>query len=429
MADTKKLKNLKLKNFGKFTDFEIEFDSKITRLVGRNGDGKTTVGLTAIWAGIKGISENDKGGSLVGERFRFIGKQGKSADVELTLVDEERKKEITIHNHITEASNKITFNAPEGYPLGEDWLKNLLSVAFLSAKNFSQLDSKKQALLLGIDTATYDAAKKKLGEEYTFINRQLKDFGTLTVVDKCETVSVSDLLKQKEEIDTFNRQQDAKQDALDEIIGEGESLVAEIEELKKQIKAKEALHKARIAELKASPKPEEKKSADKIMEAIQNAEATNRQASAYEQYLAQSEKKSAKEKELAAIKAKGEKNNSDRLAFIQGFKFGFNGVSVDDNGGLLLNERPIKEPYFSRGELEVIVAKIYASMNPELKVRFIDDFETLDADNQTKLVDALLKDGFQIITAEVGEASTKENVVILRQCAIASGEQGKMELL
>ena len=46
-----KLKSLKLKNFGKFTDFEIEYDDKVTKLIGMNGDGKTTVGLTAIWAG------------------------------------------------------------------------------------------------------------------------------------------------------------------------------------------------------------------------------------------------------------------------------------------------------------------------------------------------------------------------------------------
>ena len=68
-----KIKSLKLTNFAKFTDFEIEFDGNITRLVGLNGDGKTTVGLNAIWAGIKGISLKCKDGQLFGDRFRFIG--------------------------------------------------------------------------------------------------------------------------------------------------------------------------------------------------------------------------------------------------------------------------------------------------------------------------------------------------------------------
>ena len=146
-----KIKELKIKNFAEFTDFECEFDKDITHLVGTNGSGKTTVGLTSIWACLKGIAEKTKDG-LVGERFRFIGKSGKSSDIELTVYDEKTKSEVVIKNHITPAGNKITCQ-----PVQDDkWLFDLLNVAFLSAKNFSEVDSKKQALLLGVDTSEYD---------------------------------------------------------------------------------------------------------------------------------------------------------------------------------------------------------------------------------------------------------------------------------
>ena len=43
-----KIRQLKLKNFAQFEDFEIVFNDDITHLVGINGSGKTTVGLNAI---------------------------------------------------------------------------------------------------------------------------------------------------------------------------------------------------------------------------------------------------------------------------------------------------------------------------------------------------------------------------------------------
>ena len=120
-----KIKELKLRNFAKFTDFEIIFDDKITHLVGINGSGKTTVGLTAIWAGLKGISEKSGSGQLVGERFRFIGSKGATADIEIKLIDEDKKGEVIIKNHISKDTNKITFEASEGYVINNEWLNNL----------------------------------------------------------------------------------------------------------------------------------------------------------------------------------------------------------------------------------------------------------------------------------------------------------------
>ena len=102
-------------------------------------------------------------------------------------------------------------------------------------------------------------------------------------------------------------------------------------------------------------------------------------------------------------------------------------MTIDDDGGLLLKGRPIKEPYFSKGELEIIVAKLYASTNPEWRIRFIDEFNVLDESNQTKLIDTLLTDGFQLIIAEVGDKAIGENVLLLRECKIV--ENYKQEKL
>jgi hypothetical protein len=61
------------------------------------------------------------------------------------------------------------------------------------------------------------------------------------------------------------------------------------------------------------------------------------------------------------------------------------------------------------------------NLNPELKVRFIDNFELLDDVNQVKLITHLTKKGFQIITATVGDKIKRDNSVLLRECKIVGG--------
>ena len=97
------------------------------------------------------------------------------------------------------------------------------------------------------------------------------------------------------------------------------------------------------------------------------------------------------------------------------------GLEVDENGGLALNGKPIREPYFSKGELEVAVARIYAATNPELKVRFLDDFDVLDDTNQSEIIIELLDAGFQVITAETKREEKGPGIVVLRECK-AAGE-------
>ena len=72
-----KIKQIMLKNFANVNQVEINLKDDVTYLVGVNGAGKTTVGLNAIWFILEGLALKGKN-VLHGERFRFIGKQGKS---------------------------------------------------------------------------------------------------------------------------------------------------------------------------------------------------------------------------------------------------------------------------------------------------------------------------------------------------------------
>src|SRR5690606_18397042 len=108
----------------------------------------------------------------------------------------------------------------------------------------------------------------------------------------------------------------------------------------------------------------------------------NEKAMQYEQYLDKVAARTAKEKELASNKNKQNKIAEERLEYIKNFKFPFSNLSVDEDGGLLLNGKPIKEPYFSTGELLKIIPILISSQNPELKYVFLQDFNLLDDDKR-----------------------------------------------
>jgi DNA repair exonuclease SbcCD ATPase subunit len=427
-----KLKQLKLKNFGSFVNFQCEFNDQVTNLVGVNGSGKTTIGLTAIWACFKGIAERNAGGQLPGDRIHFIGGAGKSSDIELTLVDESRgKAKIKVRNHITAATNAISFEAPKGYPMDEGWLSRLLNVALLSAKNFCSLSGRDQALLLGIDVSDLDKQLKALKDELAGLNRDRKQIGEVVEVPPAERVSVSDLLNQKQSIDDFNTIQKKRADDIvdaKDLIREDEEDIARIEaELEE---AKVRLMNAKDA-LGALTKPEPPQSTEAVMASILGAEETNRKADAYQQFKQKKAMATAKDAEITESQAKQAEIQKQRLARITAHKFPFSGLTVDDDGGLLLNGRPINQNTFSKAELELIVARLHSSLNPEFKVRFIDDFESLDEDNQQKFVDELLAEGYQIITAEPGKKAVKPNTILLKECKVVESyeTEPKRELL
>ena len=130
-----KIDSMKLRNFGPVENLECVFDGQITRFIGVNGSGKTTI-LKAFIACINGISEKQSKGELLGERFRFIGKAGASADTVFTFLDDRDGSKFTIKNHITKSTNDITIKKDSGEDADFEWLKTFFNAALFSAKNF-----------------------------------------------------------------------------------------------------------------------------------------------------------------------------------------------------------------------------------------------------------------------------------------------------
>lgn len=161
---------------------------------------------------------------------------------------------------------------------------------------------------------------------------------------------------------------------------------------------------------------------------IQNANTTNQNALLYSQYVAASEKKAAKELELKANEEKQLDKLDLRLKYIKAFNLPFGNLSIDDDGNLLKEGRPIKEPHFSSGELLKMVPILISTVNPELKYVFLQDFNLMDEDKQAEIIDYLTGKGFQLVIELVGrKAISDKNCIILRQCKVVESYEDEVK--
>ena len=195
-----KIKSLTLKNFKNYDQISVNFDESITYLIGPNGGGKSTLGLDGPWFVMQGIAEKAQKGvnPIIGERFRFIGEKCAFASGEIVFYDEKTKHEITATRHMTKDAQKLTFFAPPGVTLDQQWLNDIFNAFLISPQAFIDLTSKEQAQALNIDTSVYDKKIADLKADMTILSRELKAIGTPVQPEKVERVDVMVLQQKKE---------------------------------------------------------------------------------------------------------------------------------------------------------------------------------------------------------------------------------------
>lgn len=419
------IKSLKLNNFANYSEVNVSFSDTITYLIGKNGSGKSTLGVNAIWAMFAGIAEKGKT-ALIGERFRFIGPKAATASGEMVLHDEAKNVDIIVRRKISKSGNEVSFEAPDGYPVSQQWLEDLFNVFLIAPKKFTELSSKQQAEALGIDTSEMDNELKTLKSEFTLINRDLTNIGNFEAVEKVEAVDISNLNKEKDSILDFNRVQSeiesdivSKNNYISQLENQAQANQREIDILliaQDAIKVKINNTKAEIASI---PKAEAIKPLDEINEKINSASDTNLKAFQYEQYLVKLEKHKEVKGKIEANKTKQEANQKRRKDYIKSQKLPFDNLEINEDGELLLSGKPIKEPYFSTGELIRTVPILMSAKNPELKYVFIQDFNLLDEDKQNEVETYLTGKGMQLVIELVGtQKVNNENSILLKDCAV-----------
>lgn len=470
-----KVKQITLSNFAKYDTVTVSFDDNVTYLVGKNGAGKSTLGITAIWFMFCGIAEKNSGGTtpLIGERFRFIGPKAATAKGEMILHDEKTGLDIKVMRKLTKSGSDLSFEAPEGYELGQSWLTDLFNIFLIAPKKFCELSAKDQAKALGIDTKQFDQAIAEYKKDYTETNAVYRSFGELAEVEKVEKVDVAALQTLKDAVrlklnETYLANKKAnevtkkaweaacdvvdqecnefnnKQIALTNTIEQATKLYSQLEglgyggyEVSDWIKSlgkpeltrnSEEFYPTEPDNIAELPDDSELKAID---QQIIDANKINQDALLYEQYLEKKTKKAVYETALKTNKEKQAAIEAERLEYIKSFKFPFSNLTVGEDGELLLNGKPIKAEYFSTGELLKIIPVLIATTQPELKYVFLQDFNLMDDEKQKEIEEYLTGEGFQLVVEMVGKTKVADkNCILLRDnCIVEDYEEVKGETL
>jgi DNA repair exonuclease SbcCD ATPase subunit len=428
-----KIKDLRLENFGKYSQVDVNFDPNVTYLVGPNGSSKTTIGLTAIWFILQGISEKSAAGTtpIIGERYRFIKNDFTSAKGILTLEDLSNNDVITITRKITKDRQEVKIESEKQGTLNQKWLDDLFNVFMISPKRFSQMSPKEQAIALGLDVSVFNHRIKELKAEYTEINRDIRNIGEtpqephiITEVDiDSIKVRMKNVAEENNKVQIHNQQFHDLKAKNKNLADQYDRLKAEEAELFRQLKLK--------ADEIAQTKEDMSDCYYKIQEFVPLVEVSVDEVSLeldeamlqkddMEAKKRENEKLARKQKlEIDLINNKNEQAKVDawRIEYLQSQNLKIKGLDINEEGELTYNDRYIREPFYSTGELIRIVINLNARIdkNPDsLKYVFIQDWDLLDAENQIKIQESLLKLGYQIVIEHVGtEAVVDKNCIIL----------------
>jgi len=341
----------------------------------------------------------------------------------------------------------------------------------MSERHFCSLSAKEQAVALGIDTSSFDKRIKDLKLEYTIINRAISAFGEIAAVEECLPVNIDALKASRKTVaDKLNKTYLDNKAANESIRAKHKSDCDKIRDENEAVSKSDSDYRVlwndigdTVSKIKrlgytgtdlfkwfdglnkpgqTEPKPEpeligivnelpddaELKSIDAQIEA---AYETNAKAEKYQAFVKKVADKAAKVKELEENKKLQDEESAARIEYIKQFDFGFSGLTTNDSGELQLNERPIKDPYFSTGERIKIVARLMRSRSPLFRTVFLDSACELDPGNLKKLLDELVDDGFHPIVSIPNEKPIDgENCIVLRECKIlTSGEAEKPSIL
>lgn len=426
------VKKMNLKNFIGFKNITVNFDKNITYLVGPNGAGKSSIGLNGLWFIFKGIAEKGKD-VLIGERFRFIGEEGQSAKGLVTIVDEKTGVEIVIKRTVTKSSNKLEFIAPDGYVLDQEWLDNLFNLHMIAPWRFVALTSKEQAIALGINTDSFAKELQVLKEKYTEINAVYRNIvpGEKPIVS--EDAEDVDILKSQ--IKMLNEAITPKAVSLATANGhikEMDRIMKEMERLQIMFDQEEILLSKLVPQADTPIEGAALLSADldsdkqKLLSLETRLQVANHFVEQQNDLKRWKEAISRKE-DQAILLEKNKEAQKDvenrKIEYLKSKKLPFKNLSINDEGELLMNDRPLKEQYFSTGQLLSIVPRLLATTNPELKYVFVQQFDLLDEDRQKTLIEELQKMGLQLVIEKVAKTMDgNENIIILNEMEITNQE-------
>lgn len=421
-------------NVLRVSDIQFDLDGYHLFLVGGANDQGKTSALTALLMALCGRSGMDypevalKEGESEGWVKVALEGEGETLNVELFLT---RKKDGSVIERFRIRDDKgREVNKPR------DLLTKLYHMRAFDPLAFDHMDAKaKRSMLqdlLGLDFAEDEAERKRLFEERTGVNRDVKRLDSqvagMTHHSDApdEEVRVSELVA---ELEKRRKNNDRKQDAVHQADAatfsvqdrerEVRETIAEIDRLKQVV-----LEKQKLVEEAKELESRLRKDADsmplanteEIASQIESAEETNRKVRENAARKEKAAEADAAKKRFDELTAQIQAIDDKKQAALESADWPVDGLSFCD-GGVSYKGLPIEQA--CKSTRTTVSARIGMALNPDLRLLVCQGGSDLDLDTLAALEKTLKENDFQMIVEMVTRGESDEE-----RCAVVI-ENGK----
>lgn len=391
-----RLIGVRAENFKRLTAVQIDIGGGVTRITGKNGNGKTSV-LDAIQAAIGGKD------LVPATPLRRGTKKGEVSVVIKGVQVDEHVLDLTVTRRFHEGKDSdLTITTPEGIKVRSPQavLDGLMARIGFDPLAFTRQKPKEQAAVLqklaGLDFAKADAIRKQCYEDRTAVSRDLARATTLCQAMPShddiatEEVSVSELVNtlsalrsRRDELASLERQKNAAAAKVKELEEALEAARRSEDELIEAVESRTAVSDDALAEAE---------------HAVCDVEATNRKVRENVAKRDAIERAKQLEKQVADLTTKIEKIDAGKAERIAAAKLPVDGLGFDDDG-VVFNGVPFSEA--SAAEQLRVSAAVAMRLNPQLKLMLIRDGSLLDSDSWAMLEQMADEADAQVIIEQV----------------------------
>lgn len=399
---------------------EIKPDSNFQVIAGKNGQGKTSV-LDAIWLALAG-------GAASKSMARPVRDGSDGASVEIDMGEFVAKRKWTSNDKST---LQVISKDGAKYSSPQKMLDEMIGQLSFDPLEFSNLDTKKQLQTLlqmvDIDPTPIEFEKKKVFDERTIVNREVKSLKAQldsfpqfddNVPDK--EIQSSDIIKEMSAAQATITENNELRSKYDRLGNRYRSLQQEIELDQEEIRRIEA----QLASLKQ--KNQEKidhlrdiaQDGSELQAAVQSLRDPD--MSVFNAKLAEVDEVNKKirtkhsfkeiEKRYKNLKKESEYHtftindlDAQKQKMMESAKFPIQGLSFDESG-VLYNGVPFKQ--CSAAERLKVSMAMAMALNPRIKVIRILDGSLLDSDNMKLIREMATGQDFQVWVEQVDESGT-----------------------
>jgi DNA repair exonuclease SbcCD ATPase subunit len=389
-----KIIKLKSENVKRIKAVEIEPNGNIVKITGKNGEGKTSVLDSIMWA----LSGKDSIQSMP------IRKGSDKATIELDLGKYKIVRSITSKG----AYIKVTTSDGASYPSPQKLLDEIVGKLSFDPLEFIRMQAKEQSMILrklsGIDLTALDAKEKELFDLRRDAKREA-DRTAAVAMNAPLPENAPDALVSAADLTTELQEAIKHNQAIDDL----ESSISGKQERIKQIKTQIANLQSSLKDAEKSVSDQEKQLAgmkpidtDELRGKLSTIESDNE---LYRKKIAHD-----KAAELAKNAASAHKKLDDELEsirknrkeIISSASYPLEGLAISEDGNISFNDIPIDQ--ISLAEQIRVSTAVSMSLNPELRVIRITDGSLLDSTSLSVITELANDNDYQIWIEMVDES-------------------------